>query len=284
MVRGILRGRYAKQSRRAGAPPTLGGGHSAGTPGSTTTAAPCLKHPSGLAVPLGPLLGHVGPGSLLGGRGAVLVSPGSCRGAPPPFSCPGTARAATRRVWPRPAPCAPRAPLAAAPHVTGPQRHLQRHRQAAKRAQVGSFAWNRMSFLAPCVGTAARPRRSGRHFRSSPPFFPRGGGQPGRPGEGKGGAGGLLPRGRAALEARQPRFPRPPSVGPGSQVRRTAPEQPSRRDQRRGSPPAGRYLAPPGVATHRHQHSPPLPYRQTLWAAQRAHGWPSWALFPGCTI
>ena len=43
------------------------------------------------------------------------------------------------------------------PHVTGPQRHWQRHRQAAERAQVVAFASSRMLSAAPCVGAAVRP-------------------------------------------------------------------------------------------------------------------------------
>ena len=45
------------------------------------------------------------------------------------------------------------------PHVAGPQRHWQRHRQAAERAQVVAFASCRLLSAAPCVGAAVRPWR-----------------------------------------------------------------------------------------------------------------------------
>ena len=176
MRRGILRGHCAEQSRRACAAPHRGGG-------VLCRHARVPEHPSGVAVPLGPMLGRAGPGSLSGGGASSRVG-GSGRGAPPPFPGEHTGRAAACRVRPCPVPCASRAPL--------------------------PYGW---------------------HCRSSAPPPPRpacalaggGGGRPaGPPLGGEGGARGLMPRGRAAPEARRSRSPRPPSALPPSSCLPTA--------------------------------------------------------------
>ena len=101
-----------------------------------------------------------------GGGGAQPDRPGEGRGGGwrPPALRPGRALGAavpySASPIRTPAPVLP--PVARAgrcPHVAGPQRHWQWHRQAAKRAQVVAFASCRMLSAAPCLGAAVRPWR-----------------------------------------------------------------------------------------------------------------------------
>ena len=101
---------------------------------------------------------------------------GSGRGSPPPIPRALTARAAARRVRSCPSPRAPRASL-----------HLGRHRRPCPPPPLPRL----------CLGGGGAPT-------------------PGRPGEGRGGDGGLPPCGRAAPEARQSRTRRHPSAPPSS--------------------------------------------------------------------
>ena len=229
--RGIVLGHCAEHSRRAGP----GGGVLCRQARVHDCGRALPVHPSGVAVPLAPLLGCAGPGSPLeggggGGRPRVPWGPvaplrplpprpyRACRRPPRPV-LPRLVRA-TGLAAPQPAPSvypppfapslprggwggwqpgrpgegrlggagglppcgrampearlsrsphppsAPppssRPPVARAgrcPHVAGPEGLLQRHTQAAQRAQVGALAASRMLSAAPCVGAAVRPRR-----------------------------------------------------------------------------------------------------------------------------
>ena len=112
--RGILLGLSAEQSKRAGAAPLGGGGVLCRHARVHDYGRSLPEHPSGVALPLGPVPGRAGPGPPQGGGGGggtSLHPLGSGRGAPPPFPIAHTARAAARRVRSTPAPCAPRASL-----------------------------------------------------------------------------------------------------------------------------------------------------------------------------
>ena len=133
--------------------------------------APCAPRASlplgrhRLSSPPAPLLRPV---SALGGGGGQSGRPGEGRGGgglvtSRPVAGPRLRRGRpVRRVLhphPRSLPAPPVARAGRCPHVAGPQRHVQRHRQAAERAQVVAFAASRMLSAAPCAGAAIRPRR-----------------------------------------------------------------------------------------------------------------------------